>query len=168
MLSKQDYRRRLVWVWVLGFAGLGVIFARVNCWRFFQLGRDGVLMQATVTALEPDSREAIKYSYEANGARFEGDGSPGYGNPALQAIRVGDRIRGYYLHDDPSVSCLGNPEPQLWWKLGIALFWAILIPSLIVFRASRRFDQWLRRQEEQRQLRAGAAGAPEEGRESRS
>lgn len=162
MLSRKSYRRRLIRIWALGFVGLGVIFVEVNCWHFFQLERDGAPMRATVTAVAPDNRDPIKYSYEVDGGPYDGEGSGGYGNPAVATVQAGAVLKGYYLPAHPSVSCLGEPGPQLRHKLAFALFWALLIPSVIIFRASRRYDQWLRREEARRDAlaKAEAEAAP--------
>lgn len=161
MLSKWEYRRRLVWIWAFGVVGLGVIFGRVSCWRFFRLDQDGVVMTATVTGMDPDSRDPVRYAYDASGSRYDGEGNGGYGNPGLAGIKVGDRLRGFYDAGDPSRSCLGDPGPRLWRHLGFALLWSFLIPSLIVFRASRRYGQWLRRQEAEKKR---VEGRRDEGR----
>lgn len=150
MQSTAEYSRRLLKIWILGFVGLAFIVGSVNWVRYFKLVRHGVPIQVKVVELEPDAHPLIRYSYVVDGVSYEGTyegkGKEGLGDLSFDKIHVGEQLKGYYDQENPSVSCLGNPVPQFERETVLVLLIAIVLPSLVVLRASVRYKKWLKEQ----------------------
>jgi hypothetical protein len=145
-MTLDEYKKRLLRIWLLGFVGLTILAGSVNWMRLYRLSRDGVPTDVTVSALEPEQHKTVKYTYVAGGMSYEGEGRGGSGNPAFEQIKVGDKLKGYYEAGNPSESSLGDPAPQLARETLFIALLAFLVPSLVVVRAYFRFKKWLREQ----------------------
>lgn len=151
IITPPAYSKRLIWIWALGFIGLATLLGSVNLFRLVKLHYRGVSAKMTVKELDPDRRRLIKYSYSVAGIGYEGDGQDGFGNPVFEQIKPGDQLKGYYDSSDASISCLGEPDPQLLRESLSTFLFAAIVPSLIVFRANRRYKRWLKEQSEKNQ-----------------
>jgi hypothetical protein len=148
-ISKEDYSKRLVWIWVLGFVGLTIILGSVNCVRLFKLYREGVQVDVIVKETSTEKQPTVKYSFVVDGMSYDGEDQEKVLSDHTGAVKVGEHLRGYYQNGNPSVSGLGEPAPQLLRDLAFTLFWAIFVPTLLVFRASRRYKKWSAEQAQQ-------------------
>lgn len=142
-MSKADYRKRLILTWILGVMGLSILVGSVNWFKLFRIYRNPAGVLVTVRQLEPDNRNAIHYTYVVSAISYEGEGHDGNGNPPFDRIKAGDRLRGYYDVNEPSISVLGEVGVQLARETVFVLCVALLLPSLVVLRAAKRYDRWL-------------------------
>ncbi|MBC7691779.1 MAG: hypothetical protein H7222_08410 [Methylotenera sp.] len=148
-MTEKDHRKRLLKIWFFGFLGLFAIIGSLNLWKLFRLMRDGVPTSLIIRAVDSDRRQTLHYSYVVDQVSYEGEDAgigAGEGAGAEVQVKVGDRLQGYALLSDPSVSCIGEPGPQLRHEAGLAFLVALLVPGLVTLRASRRYKKWLKKQ----------------------
>lgn len=142
-------------VFGLWFAGavvaalcIALPIASLNARTFYKLSHRGVATQGTVSRLEPENHRTVYYEYEVGERSYSSadQGGAGAGIPDFERLTVGDAVQVYYLPEQPSVSCLGNPHSLLANEL-IPLGLMIVIGPLfvIVANAARypRFRNWL-------------------------
>jgi hypothetical protein len=141
-ISQKDYTKRLVWIWIIGFVGLAVILGSVNCVRLFKLYRKGVATEVTVKETSSEKLPSLKYSFVVNGITYEGEDQEKALSDHPEPVKLGEHLRGFYQDGDPNVSCIGEPAPRFLRDLAFTFFWALFVPTLLVYRASRRFKKW--------------------------
>ena len=107
----QPILLRVVGLWLLGAiacGAFGLYFFSVRL--FYGLKSYGVETTGIVTQLQPANHQAVYYSFEVPGSTYSHIGRAGFGHPEFRSLTVGQNVVVYYLPDDPSRSCLGNPE----------------------------------------------------------
>ena len=131
-------RSTRVAVWLLMAVALVVGLGSVNCLRYYQLTKEGLVTKGWVTAKEPQVHQNVHYSYAVEGRTYNDVGHGDFGNPNFGQLRIGDPVTVSYLPRRPEVSCLGRPNDLLVNELipiGLA---ALLFPTFAIWANSRR------------------------------
>jgi len=89
--------------------------------------------------LLPEYHQNVRYTFDVNGRTYQGlDGVAALGKRP-EEMTVGEQVIVYYLPDDPSMSCIGDPEyatTPLRSKL-IGAFWVASVASLLSLISSK-------------------------------
>lgn len=96
------------WLLVLGFFAIGNNVEKPNWSETYALLRHGSHVEATVTAVLPQSHATCRYSYSVNGKTYHGSDEGCAGERA-----VGDALPLLYLPSDPSVAIVGSVGGQV-------------------------------------------------------
>jgi hypothetical protein len=129
-------KRSILWfgLWVVLAAAIAIGLGSVNWIRYYRLARHGVPTKGMVTSPpDPHNHGVSSYSYAVGQETFTATDHPGAAEG--QAITV------FYLPDDPTVSCPGDPNEQLRGEsvpIGMAV---LLAPTLILISAYRRLGK---------------------------
>ncbi len=104
--------------WRLGVVAAGALAAAVLLYRsdwplYRRLRENGVHADGWVTLKGLGAPDAVSFSFEAGGKTYGGTGKAGYGNRQFNELQPGDRVLVFYLPQDPSVNCLGDPSEHL-------------------------------------------------------
>ena len=101
----------------------------------------GVKAQATAVKLTPEFHNTVRYEYQVDGTKFEGQDQSWLPNPPLQQIKVGQPLVIYYDSLNPSISVLGDPKPMLNNELISVGMVVIAFPTFIVFAVRKHLRQ---------------------------
>ena len=97
----------------LAFAATYLFFFYATCkqWRDLRhLVQEGVRVEGTVVAKEPENHATIRFAYVVDGERHLGqDGAGRGGVPPFEEIAIGDRLLITYWPPQPAISGAGNP-----------------------------------------------------------
>jgi len=121
-----------VGLWIALALAVGGITGSMNLRRYYALESDGIRTTGTVTALEPENHQVVRYRYQVAGATYEGVGSVGVGNPGFNALDVGTSVMIYYERPNPRVSALGDPAPRLHNEIESVTLASFLVPTILV------------------------------------
>jgi hypothetical protein len=131
-------KRFIVWfgVWLVLAAVIAVGLGSLNWIRYYRLARHGIPTEGLVISPpDPNNHGVSSYSYAVGQQTFTATDHPGSADG--QAVTV------FYLPDDPTVSCPGDPRDRLRGEslpIGMA---SLLFPTLIVGSAYRQLNRWL-------------------------
>jgi hypothetical protein len=133
--------------WAILWFVLAVLFAlgigSFNLPLFNGLLAHGVEAPATAVKLTPEFHNTVRYEYQVDGKKFEGQDQSWLPNPPVAEIKVGQALVIYYDPQNPSHSVLGNPKPMLANELISVGMAALLFPTFIVFTLRQRLRRKL-------------------------
>jgi len=121
-----------VGLWIALAIAVGGITGSMNLRRYYALESDGIRTTGTVTALESENHQVVRYRYQVAGATYEGVGSAGVGNPGFNALDVGTPVMIYYEASNPRVSALGNPAQRLHDEIQSVALASLIVPTILV------------------------------------
>src|SRR5437763_16755322 len=98
-----------LWLLLTGLSGL-VGFLIINPMEDYNLAKRGVRVNGTVTAIEPENHQIVRYRYSVSGHDYAGSGHGGRGNPSFSNITVGQIVTVFYDPAKPETSTLGYPQ----------------------------------------------------------
>ena len=127
----------------LGSAFLFTAFGAADAVEYYRLRRQGIPTEGRAVAQAPHYQ--ITYSFEVNGAAYQGVGMTGFGTAPFEQIRIGDKLPVYYLSKDPKINCLRSPDKLFSNELIFVLLMVILGPTMITAVAVFRYERRLRR-----------------------
>ena len=119
---------------------LCVVTLVVGSWnwkKYYDLANHGFEKEGWITAKEPGNHMSVRYSYTVNSQTFNGLESIGN---SINSLNVGDKVRVFYIPNDPAIGCLCNPKDKLKTET-VTILLAALTSALIVFinfRATRK------------------------------
>jgi hypothetical protein len=104
-----------------------------QCLRYLRLKDSGIPVSATVEKLDQKNHQSIYYRYKFGDAEFSGIGQASRGNPDFRTIQIGQELYAVADPENPSVSCLGNPESHFDSSIGGFLFIVVAVPAVFAF-----------------------------------
>jgi hypothetical protein len=109
---KQAGGKRLA---VVALAGLAfAVYVARSDWPFYRkMHEQGRPVDGRVVLKGLGAADAISYAFDVQGRTYEGVGKPGYGNKDFADLNPGDHVLVFYIPQDPSVHCLGDPVEHL-------------------------------------------------------
>jgi len=113
-------------------------FLIINPMQDVQLAKHGLRTTGTVTAIEPENHQIVRYRYSVSGKDYVESGHGGRGNPVFANIAIGQTLIVFYDPAKPETSTLGYPGNNLKVDLAGVVFVAIAIPFVIVLSLLRR------------------------------
>ena len=130
MISLNRVHRILIWF------GLVLLIACLlglrNLPTYYRLATEGIAIEATVEAKEPENHQFVQYSYQTGTETFHQKGTTGSGNPSFEEITIGEKVLVFYLPKEPVISCLGNPKERFKSELMIVILASLGGTSLIL------------------------------------
>lgn len=122
--------------WCLGFIGALTFYWAAATWggfdwtRHWRLAQTSAVAEAGVIRTEPHNHCAAYYEFEVAGRRYQGSG------PQCSA-RVGDKLRVYYLPEEPTFSTLKKPSNDLAFIIVAPLVLSIVAGFVVMVRLGR-------------------------------
>src|SRR5437016_1543104 len=97
--------------WLVLAVVVAVGIGSLNWPSYRRLAVRGVLGQANVIELLPNSHSTVRYEYGVRGQTFQGQTQSWAPNPPLNQLRVGQAVVICYDPKHPETSVLGDPKP---------------------------------------------------------
>jgi hypothetical protein len=123
--------------WCLGFFGAltfywgAVTFGGSFDWvRHYRLLKEATHTEGTVTAREPKNHNVAHYEFEARGKRYRSVGQGGGG--------VGEKVKVFYLPDDPTFSTLKSPGEDLAFMIVAPIVLSTLAGFVVLARLGKQ------------------------------
>jgi len=140
----RHFRVRLFLIWLGSVVAVTLLLGSINWPKYYRLAQQGVLAEGSVTQKEPENHQIIRYSYFVSKNSYNGVGHDGFGNPSFEEIKVGDRVKVYYLPKNPEISCLDNPSQLLENETIPIILAALVFPSLAIVFIKTIKKKWLK------------------------
>ena len=103
---------KYLFAWIGVFIALFVVMGFVNCGSYYHLLRHGIYANGVIVGIPPKQHGIAEYIYGENGV-YAGRSIPGYPNPDLGELKIGDSVVVYYSSINPKVSMLSEPRRTL-------------------------------------------------------
>lgn len=105
----------LVWVALTGAVAAFAFFSIFNhdMLPLRQFAAKGVQTQGRVVAKGGKAATLVHYTFSVNGKTYKNAGQSGLGMPALEELKVNDKVPVFYIPSNPQNSMLGNPKSAL-------------------------------------------------------
>jgi hypothetical protein len=142
--------KRFLLLWIAGASLIAFVLGSVNVPRLYSLTRRGAATCGSVTALEPNNHQTVRYSYQVNGQTYAG-AQQGTDIGVLKTFSSQCEEFVHYLPENPAISCFGDPAPMLSNELTFIALAMLIFPSVALFGWRWRFPafrRWLDATEE--------------------